>query len=101
METTSSVKSQPVRRDNTSGQTRTNKQYSFKDEHIIFLFKLLYKINKIKLSEAKRPAEVGKKDDPNYCSYHRMVGHPIKSCYIFKDVLQALTDVDVLKLWSE
>jgi len=30
-----------------------------------------------------------------------MVKHPTKNCYIFKDVLQALIDADVLKLYSE
>jgi len=29
------------------------------------------------------------------------VGHSTKSCYIFKDALQALIDVDVLKLYPE
>jgi len=97
METASFVKHQPVRGDNTSGQTRANKQYSFKDEHVS-LFKLLHKSNKLKLPEAKRVEEVGKTNDPNYCLYHRMVGHPRKSCYIFKDIPQALKDADVLKL---
>jgi len=65
------------------------------------LFKLLHKSNKLKLPEAKRPKEVGKTDDPNYCLYHKMLGHPTKSCYIFKDVLQALIDAVVLKLRPE
>jgi len=30
-----------------------------------------------------------------------MLGHPTKSCYIFKDILQALIDVEVLKLRPE
>ena len=55
----------------------------------------------MKLPEAKRPDEVGKTDDPNYCLYHRMVGHPTKSYFIFKDVLQALIDAEVLKLRPE
>jgi len=40
---------------------------------------------------------VGKTDDPNYCLYHRILGHS----YIFKDVLQALIDADVLKFRLE
>ena len=71
---------------------RANKQYSFKDKHVVSLFKLLHKSDKLKLLEARRPEEVGKIDNPNYRLYHRMVGHPTKSCYIFKDVLQALID---------
>jgi len=30
-----------------------------------------------------------------------MLGHPLKSCYIFKDILQALIDAEVLKLRPE
>jgi len=30
-----------------------------------------------------------------------MLGHPTMSCYIFKDILQALIDAEVLKLLSE
>ena len=78
-----------------------NKQYSFKDEHVVSFFKLLHKRNKLKLSEAKRPEEVGKTDYPNYCLYQKMVGHSIKSCYIFKDALKALIDMDKLKLRPE
>ena len=62
---------------------------------------MLYKSNKLKLPEAGHPEEAGKKDDPKYCLYHRMLGNPTKSCYIFKDVLQALIDADVLKLYPE
>jgi len=62
------------------------------------LFKLLQKSNKLKLLEARCPEEVGKIDDPSYCLYHRMLGHPTKNYYIFKDILQALIDAEVLKL---
>ena len=78
---------------------RANKQYSFKDEHVVSLFKLLHKSNKLKLLEASE--KVGKIDDPNYCLYYRMLGYPTKSCYIIKDVLQALIDAEVLKLRPE
>ena len=44
---------------------------------------------------------MGKIDNPNYCLYHRMLGHPTKSYYIFKDNLQALIDAEVLKLCPE
>ena len=44
---------------------------------------------------------MGKTDNPNYCLYHKMMGHPTKSYYIFKDILQALIDVKVLKLHPE
>jgi len=68
--------SQSVRGGMASGQPRANKLYSFKDEHVVSLFKLLQKSNKLKLSEIRRSEEVGKADDPNYCLYHRMLGVP-------------------------
>ena len=65
------------------------------------MFKLLNKSNRLKLPEARRPEEIDKTDNPNYFLYHRMLGHPTKSCYIFKDILQALIDAKVLKLHPE
>jgi len=65
------------------------------------LFKLLNNSNRLKLPEARCPEEVGKTDNPNYCLYHRMLGHPTKRCYVFKDILQALIDTEVLKLRPE
>jgi len=84
-----------------SEKVRANKLYSFKDEHVVSLFKLLQKSNKLKLPEARRPEEAGKTDDPNYYLYHRMLGHPSKNCYIFKDVLQDLIDAEVFKFRPE
>ena len=100
-ETKSPSKPQPARAGSSSTQPRANKQYFFKDEHIDPLFKLLNKSSRLKLPEARRPKEVGKSDNPNYCLYHRMLGHPTKSCYVFKYILQALIDAEVLKLHPE
>ena len=94
----SPTKTSSTRGNAAQGQVRANKQYSFRDEHVVALFKLLHKSNKLKLPEPKRPEEVDKVDDPTYCLYHRMVGHPTKNCYIFKDILQSLIDAEVLKL---
>lgn len=33
----------------------------------------------------KRPEEAGKINDPRYCKYHRLVGHLIHDCFVFKD----------------
>ena len=100
-ETKSPTKPQLARGGNSSSQTRANKQYSFKDEHVDSLFKLFNKSNRLELPEARHPEEVGKSDNPNYYLYHRMLGHPTKSCYIFKDILQVLIDAEVLKLRPE
>jgi len=100
-ETKSPSKLQPARGGSSSSQPHANKQYSFKDEHVDSLFKLLNKSNRLKLPEARRPKEVGKTDNPNYFLYHRMLGHLTKSCDIFKDILQVLIDAEVLKLCLE
>jgi len=65
------------------------------------LYSSYSKDNKLKLPEIRRPEEMKKTDDPSYCLYHRMLGHPIKNCYIFKDVLQALINAEVFKLHPE
>ena len=65
------------------------------------MFKLLDESNRLKLSEARRHEEVGKTDNPNDCLYHRMLGHPTKSYYVFKGILQALIDAEELKLRPE
>ena len=33
---------------------------------------------------------MGKVDDPNYYKYHRIIGHPIPKCFIFKDQIMKL-----------
>jgi len=44
-------KSQSTRRGGALGQALASKAYSFKDEHVVSLFKLLQKSNKLKLLE--------------------------------------------------
>jgi len=76
-------------------------QYSFKDEHVVTLFYLLNKDNKLKLPEARRPNEVGRTNDHNYCLFHRIVHHPTCRCNVFKDKIQALIEAGVLTLKSK
>ena len=71
-------KTQSVRGGMAPGQARVNKLYFFKNEHVVSFFKLLQKNNKFKLLEVRRPEEVGKTNDPSYCLYHRMLGHPTR-----------------------
>jgi len=100
-ETKSLPKPQSTRGGGSSNQSCVNKQYSFKAKHVDSLFKLLNKSNRLKLPEARRPKEVGKTDNLNYFLYHRMLGHPTKSCYIFKDIFQVLIDAEVPTLCPE
>ena len=59
------MKPKSTRGGGAHGQARASKAYIFKDEHVISLFKLLQKSNKLKLPEIRRPDEVGKLDDPS------------------------------------
>jgi len=77
------------------------KQYSFKDDQVVTIFHLFHKGNKLKLSDARRPNEIGRTNDPKYCLFHRMVHHPIDKCFVLKDRIQALVDAGVLTLKSE
>lgn len=56
------------------------------------MFKLLSKSNKLKLPKVRCLEEAGMTDDLKYYMYHKMLGHPTKNCYIFKDILQSLID---------
>jgi len=100
-EVKSPSKTQLVRGGLAPGQAHANKLYSFKDEHLISLFKLLQKSNILKLLEVRRPKDAKKSNDPCFYLYHRMLGHPTKNCCIFKDVPQALIDAEVLRLRPE
>ncbi|KAL0310226.1 UNVERIFIED_CONTAM: hypothetical protein Scaly_2950900 [Sesamum calycinum] len=50
----------------------------------------LLEANLIDLPEMKRPEEAEQKDDPKYCKYHRLVGHAIQDCFVFKDKVMQL-----------
>src|SRR5438270_5542989 len=80
---------------------RSQVKYSFKDDKIEALFKMLDKGGQLKLPEPRNPEDVGKTDDPRYCLYHRALGHPTKSCWSLKDKLQALVDAGALRLKTE
>lgn len=42
----------------------------------------------LQLPESKRPADLAKSDDPNFCPYHRVLGHKIEDCWVFKDLVE-------------
>ncbi|PKU68717.1 hypothetical protein MA16_Dca024254 [Dendrobium catenatum] len=63
---------------------KMNKEYPFKRESVAKLFRQALKAG-LELPEYKRPEESKETGDPNYCPYHRVLGHPIEDCYIFKD----------------
>jgi len=46
----------------------------------------------ISLPVLKRPAELNMINDLKYCSYHRIISHYIKDCYVFKDVIKDMIE---------
>ena len=77
------------------------RQYSFKDKQVETIFHLLNKGNKIKLPEVRWPEEMGRRNDPSYYLFYRMVHHPTSRYFILKDKIQALADTRVLTFKSE
>ena len=68
---------------------------------MVTIFHLLNKHNKLKLLMSRRPDEVGRMNDLNYCLFHRMVYHPTCGCNVLKDKVQALIEVGILTLKLE
>ncbi|KAL0298906.1 UNVERIFIED_CONTAM: hypothetical protein Sradi_6550400 [Sesamum radiatum] len=61
------------------------REYPFLDSNVPGIFDDLLEANFIDLPEMKRPEEAEQKDDLKYCKYHRLVGHAIQNCFVFKD----------------
>ncbi|KAA0033082.1 retrotransposon gag protein [Cucumis melo var. makuwa] len=39
------------------------------------------------LLKCRRPVQGGKVNDPNYCKYHRIISHPVKKCFMLKELI--------------
>jgi hypothetical protein len=62
----------------------------------------LRELNFIELPKPKRPEEVCRFSEPNFCHYHRILGHTLKDCFVVKNLIQKLidegtVDADLLK----
>jgi hypothetical protein len=65
-------------------EDRRNKPYSFRKDKVIKIFQDAMQ-NGLKLADSKRPEEANRSDEPNFCPYHRLLGHTIENCWVFKD----------------
>ncbi|XP_020674420.1 uncharacterized protein LOC110093776 [Dendrobium catenatum] len=82
-------KERVVKKPDPRGLTeKINKQYSFRRDTTKKIFKSLIQDDNFQLPKPKRPIEVDKSNDPNYCPYHKMLGHVLEDCYVFKDWVQ-------------
>ncbi|KAK4395660.1 hypothetical protein Sango_1720300 [Sesamum angolense] len=66
------------------------REYLFLDSDVPRIFDDLLEANLIDLPEMKGFEEAERKDDPKYCKYHRLVGHAIQDCFVFKDKVMQL-----------
>ncbi|MGV7988834.1 hypothetical protein PJP10_31160, partial [Mycobacterium kansasii] len=48
----------------------------------------LLKAGTLELPKPKRPEDVMKTRERNFCHYHRLVGHPRENCYTLKCIIQ-------------
>ena len=66
-------------------QEMQEKQYPFPDSDISNMLDHLLELKLIKLSKMKRPEKADQTNDPKYCKYHCLIGHPIEQCFVLKD----------------
>jgi hypothetical protein len=71
-------------------------------EEIGDLFTGLVQLKLIDLPDSKRPGEANMTNDPNFCHYHRILGHTLKDCFVVKNIIQKMidegtVDADLLK----
>ena len=71
---------------------RQNQKYSFPVEEVEDLFVGLRELNFIELPKPKRPEEASMFNEPNFCHYHRILGHTLKDCFVVKNLIQKLID---------
>ena len=77
---------------------REQKVYPFPNEDVPNIFEQLLQMKLIELLECRRPEDMGKVDDPNYCKYHRIIGHPIQKCFVFKEKIIKLAKENKIDL---
>ena len=61
-------------------QEMQEKQYPFPDSDISNMLDHLLELKLVELLEMKHPEEADQTNDPKYCKYHRLIGHPIEQC---------------------
>nr|XP_027067664.1 uncharacterized protein LOC113693306 [Coffea arabica] len=66
------------------------REYPFLESDLQGMFDDLFKKKLLELPDMKRPEEAGQVNDPNYCCYHRLIGHPLTKCFVFKDKIMEL-----------
>jgi hypothetical protein len=76
---------------------KKTKPYSFRKDKVAQIFRGAVK-NGLALPASKRPEDAGKSDEPNFCPYHRVLGHSIEDCWVFKDWVEKAYKNDEITL---
>lgn len=79
-------------------RSKMTKPYSFPREKTRVLFEWVTRHGKIILPAPKKPGDAARKNEPRFCPYHQMLGHPIEDCYVFKDVMESLIQKGELQI---
>ena len=88
MKSTTATQSQEKKK--TSLKERQERKYPFADSDVSRMFDELLEANLIELLEMKCLDEANQVNDPNYCKYHRLIGHPVEKYFVFKDKIMEL-----------
>jgi hypothetical protein len=66
---------------------KKSRTYSFLRSKTVQIFEQALKSG-LTLPACKRPADIDKADEGEFCSYHRVLGHTIEDCWVFKDLIE-------------
>ena len=77
---------------------REQKVYPLPNEDVPNIFEQLLQMKLIELPECWQLEDIGKVDDPNYCKYHCIIGHPIQKCFVFKEQIIKLAKENKIDL---
>ena len=69
---------------------RQERNYPFDDSDVSRMFDELLEVNLIELLQIKRPNEANQVNNPNYCKYHRLIGHLVEKYFVFKNKIMEL-----------
>ena len=61
-----------------------SRPYSFRQDKVAKMFHKALQYG-LELPPCKRPQDSVRVNEPNYCPYHRVSGHVIEDCYVFKN----------------
>jgi hypothetical protein len=68
-------------------KARKNKPYSFLKSKTARIFEQALKSG-LMLPTCKRPTDINRASEGEFCPYHRVLGHTIEECWVFKDFIE-------------